>query len=268
MEEVGYMALWLTNNEVTVDQLIDDEPESPPEDRHYVQRYPKLDAFMLVKTVEFTGHTIEQFGQFLQAIEEESGEGYCERSVEGMTKVSNQDICNGVDKNIGYYYATTFPVAVEGTEYCFKLPTDFGNGGVVMMDGEIMKQAYESVWKNDKSTTNDFCATLHDGNHMLEVYGASECCDKTTAWQVKIGDGKWMDYTVENFNGNKNLPPIEGDMIVEFGDYTMSQENEIQWHQVEITGVFNDPVVVMGPLSFNGPHAVTVRVKDVTRTSF
>ncbi len=40
------------------------------------------------------------------------------------------------------------------------------------------------------------------------------------------------------------------------------------WHKVDITGVFNDPVVVMGPLSFNGPHPVTIRVKNVTRSSF
>jgi hypothetical protein len=57
-------------------------------------------------------------------------------------------------------------------------------------------------------------------------------------------------------------------MIVEFGDVTMNQEDEIWWHKVDITGVFNDPVVVMGPLSFNGPHPVTIRVKNVTRASF
>ncbi len=56
-----------------------------------------------------------------------------------MTQVSNQHIC-GTDnnKNIGYYYRITFPVAVDGTPYCFKLPTDFSNGGVVTLDGKIM----------------------------------------------------------------------------------------------------------------------------------
>ena len=59
MEEVGYLCLWLTDNTVTVDQLIDNEPEAPPEELHYVQRYPNLDTMMFVKTVEFGGHTIE-----------------------------------------------------------------------------------------------------------------------------------------------------------------------------------------------------------------
>ena len=63
-------------------------------------------------------------------------------------------------------------------------------------------------------------------------------------------------------------PPVEGDTVVEFGDVTTMQLDELDWHKVLIEGTFNKPIVIMGTPSYNQDHPVTVRVKDVTRESF
>ena len=57
-------------------------------------------------------------------------------------------------------------------------------------------------------------------------------------------------------------------MVIQYGDITVNQKDTKTWHKVDLIGTFNEPVVVMGPLSKNGGDPVTVRVKEVTRTSF
>jgi hypothetical protein len=64
-----------------------------------------------------------------------------------MSTVSNQKLCRSrTNRNVGYYYRVTFPVYVNGTTYEFMLPTDFGLGGVSMLDGKIMKQETKDIW--------------------------------------------------------------------------------------------------------------------------
>lgn len=74
-----------------------------------------------------------------------STEGYCEKRVESMAQVSNGKLCGGVNKNIGYRYIAVFPTCEE-TKYEFKLPTDFGNGGSVYLDGEYMVGSTNDIW--------------------------------------------------------------------------------------------------------------------------
>ena len=52
--------------------------------------------------------------------------------------MSNQALCGkgASDSNIGYYYRIVFPVGEEAT-YSFKTPTDFGNGGFSVLDGDF-----------------------------------------------------------------------------------------------------------------------------------
>ena len=52
---------------------------------------------------------------------------------------------NGVNKNIGFMFKVTFPVCNDGTHYYFQTPTDFGKGGVSMMDGTVMKKHTKDI---------------------------------------------------------------------------------------------------------------------------
>jgi hypothetical protein len=103
-----------------------------------------------------------------------------------MNKVSNRKLCGAKAKNrnIGFYFGVMFPVASNGTKYCFHIPADLNYGGISMLDGKIMKQTKKDLYKNGKldSKLLDFCAVLEDGNHVLEMYGAESCCDGTTKW--------------------------------------------------------------------------------------
>jgi len=58
------------------------------------------------------------------------------------------------------------------------------------------------------------------------------------------------------------------DTIVEFGSLLKDQPDANTWYEVPIKGTFINPVVVMGPLSYNGTNPATVRIKDVSYKSF
>jgi hypothetical protein len=111
----------------------------------------------------------------------------------------------------------------------------------------------------------DFCVDATPGNHLLELYGAEDCCDATTKWSFSVNDGEWQDFTTDNLNNYKKLPDIEGDTIIEFGTVSVDQPDAKQWQTVAITGKFSQPVVVLGVPSANGARPITVRVVDVTR---
>lgn len=59
-----------------------------------------------------------------------------------------------------------------------------------------------------------------------------------------------------------------GDPVGQAGTLTVTQADAGQWHSVRFAHALDDPSVVMGPLSFNGGHAATLRVRDVTSQGF
>ncbi|MEM8488099.1 MAG: putative Ig domain-containing protein, partial [Bacteroidota bacterium] len=54
----------------------------------------------------------------------------------------------------------------------------------------------------------------------------------------------------------------------EIGSVTVDQPDSGTWHAVALNNSYIDPVVVMGPPSFNGDNPVTIRVRNVTATGF
>ena len=56
--------------------------------------------------------------------------------------------------------------------------------------------------------------------------------------------------------------------IGESGYFTANQPNKDHWHSFETTKAYEDPVVIMGPLTSSGGHPSTVRVKNVSPTGF
>lgn len=56
--------------------------------------------------------------------------------------------------------------------------------------------------------------------------------------------------------------------IGEVGYKTIRQDNAKQWHTVNLQQTYIDPVVVMGPASYNGDQPLTIRVKNFTPNSF
>lgn len=58
------------------------------------------------------------------------------------------------------------------------------------------------------------------------------------------------------------------DAVATTGSVSVSQDSVDQWHQVSLDATVDNPVVVMGPVSSNGPHPVHTRVRNVDSTSF
>jgi hypothetical protein len=56
--------------------------------------------------------------------------------------------------------------------------------------------------------------------------------------------------------------------IAETGTRRVAQSNANEWHRVSLTKVFTSPVVIMSPVSSNGNHPLTTRVRNVTSNSF
>lgn len=56
--------------------------------------------------------------------------------------------------------------------------------------------------------------------------------------------------------------------IGEIGTTTAQQNSASQWYTITLNRTYNDPVVVMGPLSYAGVSPAVVRVRNVTNNSF
>jgi fibronectin type 3 domain-containing protein len=56
--------------------------------------------------------------------------------------------------------------------------------------------------------------------------------------------------------------------FLEVGSVEVTQEDKDQWHTVTLQNNFTDPVVVMGPVSYNGKQPCTVRVRNIASNQF
>jgi hypothetical protein len=92
--------------------------------------------------------------------------------------------------------------------------------------------------------------------------------------QEEQSKNKEVDHTNEVigylaiFGADIKRTALKANTVVEFGDITVNQAKRNIWHEVEIKGIFNNPVVVMGTPSFRGGHPMMIRVVSVTKNSF
>lgn len=110
----------------------------------------------------------------------ESSAGYCEKIVRDFNNLSNKKLCEKAStKNVGYYYRASFPNVQDNVMWCFKFNSQFSNGGLVMVDGKVMKKVQGK--NKGKTGSLDFCAKMTKGNHLVEVFGASNV-DVSSKW--------------------------------------------------------------------------------------
>lgn len=81
-------------------------------------------------------------------------------------------------------------------------------------------------------------------------------------WEAATGYNN-LNHTLTVGSGGNQV----SDVIGEVGQVTASQSVD-QWRTVSLEDTYADPVVVMGPVSFNGGQPTTVRVRNVTTGSF
>ena len=91
-----------------------------------------------------------------------------------------------------------------------------------------------------------------------------------TIWEADLVGGNWKvgpSSTLRLFEPASRVTAAST-VIGESGTVTTSQPGPNVWHTVTFSHAYADPVVVMGPVSFNGADPLIARVRNVTTTSF
>lgn len=122
---------------------------------------------------------------FRDALAVEPQDGYCERNLQNMNVISNQNICSGVSSEIAFLYTVNFGVN-RTMDMTFHIPVDFGYGGYALLDGEVKAEHREDVWEDGDEL--EFTASVVKGAHLLEVIGGEDCCDGEREWAFEIGE--------------------------------------------------------------------------------
>ena len=148
-----------------------------------------------------------------------SARGYCSRSIPKLSLISNQQCPSGAHDNIAYRVTVRFSLNMA-SEISFRFGVDFGFGGLVLLDGNLMKSNYGNIWWGLKwSHQHTEMLTISNvklerGNHELMIYGLENCCDGPQTYQFKIrdledpdSDAAWQDISVES------LEPYAGSSI-------------------------------------------------------
>ena len=91
-------------------------------------------------------------------------------------------------------------------EFSAHIPVDFGWGGIVYLDGEVIKEDGTDIWEGGNSSKLDFTVAVGPGAHLLEILGGEGCCDGTTSWTLKNPDtGAMEQFNVANLDNFCNL---------------------------------------------------------------
>jgi hypothetical protein len=121
-----------------MNQCYAEKEAKPAVEKPEFKSMPLVDGQIYVHTMPFEKNAIENLDELKQVMMRQPGKGYCEKVVDNMNAVGNQALCGSVVKrNVGFYYKIIFPVGQDGQEYEFKIPNDFGHGGIVFVDGKI-----------------------------------------------------------------------------------------------------------------------------------
>ncbi|WP_374359125.1 CCXG family PEP-CTERM protein [Pseudoduganella danionis] len=122
--------------------------------------------------------------------------------------VSNNGIFHNGDSNIAFKSTIDFGLTSAGT-YSFRAGVDFGKGGAVFLDGQVVDFKTNDMWwggnyGNSSQYFQVSGAALSAGNHTLTIYGLEGCCDGGQQVQfAKAGD----DY--QSFSVNTLAPVPE-----------------------------------------------------------
>ena len=133
-----------------------------------------------------------------------------------------------------------------------------------------------NVLSNDSDADNDplsISAVGSANNGSVQVNGSTVVYTPNTGF---YGTDSFT-YTISDGNGGTDQANVTVTVeqaqqglvdIGETGSVTVNQSNSSQWHSVSFDGSYNNPVVVAGPISFNGGHPTVVRIRNVDADGF
>jgi hypothetical protein len=120
-------------------------------------------------------------------------------------------------------------------------------------DGETgIMNAYVCLWKGDEVYERGY--TDENGHLLL---------------QINLITGGIISITVTK----ENMLPYEGEVTVQgpqllVEKISVSQSDRSHWHTVDFPQTYSNPIVVMGPPSYNDSSPTTIRIKDIESNGF
>jgi hypothetical protein len=149
--------------------------------------------------------------EILAEVQEPVG-GYCTKTLSSLEHVSNQIVCAGANSNIGSL------ITIEWNQPCdqygqFRVGPDWGFGGVVILDGGIVKTVptneYGNWWAMDWNSADVVYVPERlytAGRHTVQFFASEPCCDGPEQIQAKPRDGAWSAVT-DTFSFQCYSPP-------------------------------------------------------------
>ncbi|WP_395702285.1 CCXG family PEP-CTERM protein [Aquabacterium sp.] len=130
------------------------------------------------------------------------GAGYCDVTLSSFADTSNHGSCSGgSSSNIAFAYKLDFGLdAAQGGDFSMRLGVDFGKGGAVFLDGQLLDARNTDLWwaGNWSAGSQLFqfsSLALGAGNHELAIYGLEGCCDGGQRGEYRIGaNGSWTAF--------------------------------------------------------------------------
>ena len=171
----------------------------------------------------------------------------------GFAALYNPRLVELVLRNTGSGQVYTIPLSGQGADVRFWLPGEsIALNKSLTLPVNVPAGEYALLLNLPDTSNNNVIA----GRPEYAIRLANE-----NTWEAATGYND-LDHTLTVGGSGQT-----SETIGEVGQVTAAQTAG-QWRTVFLENTYTDPVVVMGPVSFNGGQPTTVRVRNVTAASF
>ncbi len=127
--------------------------------------------------------------------------GYEVANLSSLANVSTPQLLNGTSNDNAFHFAYSFSASAAQAAagpWQFRFGPDFGFGGVMLLDGNVLQANWTDMWWDFVWTNptqileNTTGVTVTAGPHLFEVYGFDDCCAGPMEGDVNIGGGGWQ----------------------------------------------------------------------------
>jgi len=136
------------------------------------------------------------------------------------------------------------------------------------------------TWHNNSNNVTFFSIEKKEGLdsfELLTTYGGDwEYGEDVTYPDGSVEPGKTYTYRIKAYSSGTGYSAYSNEDSAttpevkkyEFDKISVYQSGSSEWHTVNLSNTYEDPIVIMGPPSYSGTHPTTIRVKDVNSNGF
>lgn len=171
--------------------------------------------------------------------------GYGCTAVTDFNQINNRSEFSppAVNSNIGFYSEAYFEVgANESGTWSFRFGGDYGRGGGVYIDGQLIAENWNTdLWWSNSWASPDVLSgsvNLSEGYHHIETIGFEGCCDGPATFQYRKPGGSYQTFNTTTISVLSRHCPVS--------NYTQDYQNPADYKPVinliKTSEVVYDPV--------------------------